>query len=154
MSAAYDVRIAGDGKVIVLLHPSATIDRASVVELLVSCGIDPAMILFLDPGEAKECAGLDGAPVVVPIDGVGADEAELEEGARDCAQAGGRVIVVLDAAYPSQGLHPIASNYGTQCGWSPEQLGPRLGGDAASGPLSGSGDPAQWSSSKPVKCGG
>lgn len=153
MSDAYDVVVADDGRVVVLIHPNLTIDREKVVALLVECGTDPSNISFVDPAELEHVDDLNGVPIIVPIDKSMCDEPGIEDGARHCAQSGGSVIVVFCEGFEFEGLHPIAADYGTQCGWSPDQLAPRLKPQADCPPLQPSGEPVGRSSARPVKCG-
>lgn len=152
MSDANDV-VVEDGRVIVLTRPDSTPAEDDIVALLIECDIDPETVTFVDPCDLEDLDDLEGVPVIVAIDQSTCEAPELEEGARHCAQAGGSVIVVFGDGFQFDGLHPIAADYGTQCGWSPEQLGPRLKADSDCAPLTPSGDPVDRSAARPVKCG-
>ena len=152
MSDANDV-VVEDGRVIVLTRADSTPAEDEIVALLIGCDIDPEKVTFVDPCDLEDLDDLQGVPVIVAIDQSTCEAPELEEGARHCAQAGGSVIVVFGDGFQFDGLHPIAADYGTQCGWSPEQLGPRRKADSDCAPLTPSGDPVDRSAARPVKCG-
>lgn len=153
MSDANEVVVAEKNRVVVLTSPGSTPADDEIVALLTACDVDPEAVTFVDPCETENLEDLEGVPVIVAIDQNTCDAPELEQGARSCAQAGGSVIVVFGDGFQFDGLHPIAADYGTQCGWSPEQLGPRLKADPDCAPLTPSGDPVDRSAARPVKCG-
>lgn len=152
MSDDYEV-VAADGKVIVIIRPGAAVDKDAITALLVECGVDPSAISFVEPAEIERCGEIVGVPVIFPVDATTSDAPDLEICAGHCAQAGGTVVVVFDQGFPFEGIHPIAADYGTQCGWSPDQLAPRIAPDADCPPLESSGRPVERSRARQVKCG-
>lgn len=123
MADGFETHEMKDGRVLVILHPSCAITREAILALLAELGVEEAAVLFVSPEEVNEhCPDVDDVPVVIPIDQTICDAPELDAAGRQCGDAGGRVIVVLDDGFRYQGLHPIAENYGTQCGWSAAQL--------------------------------
>ena len=153
MADGYEVVRDGNGGVLVILHPAVAISREKILELLTQAGIDAASVVFIEPAEAID-ADADDRCVVVPIDQTACDNPELAEAARHCAQAGSGVVVLFGEGFEYSGLHPIAAGYGTQCGWSPEELRPRLvEGDAPSiAPTNTDGAAVNRPRSKQVNC--
>jgi hypothetical protein len=142
-----------DGRITVILHHDAKISREAVIELLRACGVYPDKISFLEPGDALDPAKMDESCTLFPVDEETADLPELEEAARCRAQGGGTVVVLFGEKYAPAGLHPIAANYGTQCGWRSEELASRVKRIAgADGPVDAGGSPVHRPEPNQVKC--
>lgn len=133
MADDFEVYEDGRGGVLVILHPDAAISREDVIELLVASGVNREAIAFVEPRDVGD-AEVDDRCVVIPIDANVANDPELAEAARLCAQSSSGVVVVLGQDFDHPALHPIADGYGTQCGWSPAELRPCLEQDEGSVP--------------------
>lgn len=154
MADGIDIQKMKDGRVLVILHPTCAITKEAIIALLAELGIDQAAVIFLLPDEVAEyCAGIDDASVVIPIDQASCNVLELDAAGQQCAQAGGRVIVLFGDGFPYEGLHPIADKYGTQCGWSVDQLGDCIKGPKLASPHDSGGTDVAWSKPSQVKCG-
>jgi len=151
MSSDYQVATTQEGRIIVLLHPDCEIGRDEVLALLRELGVDASTVTFVEPDRIADCGDLEGAPVIIPIDNGSCDIPELENAARYCGDAGGRVAVLFGSGYSYEGLHPIADKYGTQCGWSIDQLRDCVFGDVDA-PRDATGRPADRSEAREVKC--
>ena len=153
MADGYKVVKGENGRVLVILHPAITIDRDLILELLAQAGIDPASVIFVEPAEASEADANDRC-VVVPVDQAVCDDPELAEATRRCAQSGSGVVVLFGQGFEYSGLHPIAAGYGTQCGWSSEELRPRLaeGDDTSTGPTNTAGAAVDRPRAEQVNC--
>lgn len=151
MADEYSVTMRDDGQVLVLLDAGCKIDRAEILALLQELGLDPSKVTFLEPDKVGECTDLKGAPVIIPIDEETCDLAELDNAGRHCGQAGGRVIVLFGPGYSYDGLHPTAEKYGTQCGWSSDQLRDCISGEVDT-PRDGAGAPVDRAEAREVKC--
>ena len=88
----------------------------------------------------------------MPIDQACYDAPEIDAAGRQCGQAGGRVIVLFGEAFPYEGLHPVAEKYGTQCGWSSDQLDALIKNPDLTPPRGGDGTPVTRPKSEQVKC--
>lgn len=152
MADGYDVTAGKDGRIFVVLHPGCKIDKDEILALLRELGIDVTLVSFLHPDEVGECPDIGNAAVIIPIDEGTCDLPELDEAGRYCGQAGGRVVVLFGEAFPYEGLHPIAEKYGTQCGWSSDQLGSCISTDQVDSPRSASGSPVTRPGAGQVKC--
>lgn len=153
MAEEFKIVEAGPDRVTVILHPHSTISQDAVLELLRECGIDPDIVVFLQPDEAIASSEEIQGCTLIPIDDATAGSEELEDAARCRAQGGGAVIVVFGEGYAPDGLHPIAVKYGTQCGWRSEELAPRINGvEGQDGPVDASGAPIDRPKSEQVKC--
>lgn len=148
----FELRRTKDGRVFVVLHPSCAISAETILALLAQLGIDTSAVVFLAPEDAAHCDDLDGAVVLIPIDQSICDAPELDLAGRQCGQAGGRVVILFGEAFPYQGLHPVAEKYGTQCGWSAEQLDACLSGPDAVAPRNSGGLAVARPKSQQVKC--
>ena len=148
----FEIRRTEGGRVLVILHPACTISKEAILELLAELGIDEAAVTFLLPEEAADCAGIDDMPVVIPIDQASCDAPDLDAASRQCGQAGGRVIILFGEAFPYEGLHPIAEKYGTQCGWSADQLDACMKNPDLTPPCISDGTPVVRPKSDQVKC--
>jgi hypothetical protein len=151
MANDYTVIKAADGNVVVVLHRECKISRDEILALLRELGFDTASVTFLEPGEVEDCKHLSGTPVIIPVDGATCDLPELAEAGRQCGTAGGRVIVLCGPDFSYDGLHPIAEKYGTQCGWSPDQLKVRVAGQTNE-PCSPSGGGKKRTGTSQVDC--
>lgn len=151
MANDYTVTKAADGALIVVLHSECKISRDEILALLRELGLDTTNVTFVDPDQVAQCDGLESTPVIIPVDEATCDLPALDQAGRHCGQAGGRVIVLFGPDYPYNDLHPIADKYGTQCGWSPDQLKVRISGETDE-PLSGSGAPVDRPVGREVKC--
>ncbi|MDT2022303.1 hypothetical protein [Methylocella sp. CPCC 101449] len=151
MAEGYDVIVGKNGRVFVVLHPACKITKEEILGLLGEMGIDPSLVIFLLPGEVDKCVEISDASVIIPVDTGTSDLLELEEAGRYSGQAGGRVVVLFGKSFPYEDLHPIAKKYGTQCGWSAEQLKVCISGKADE-PRSGAGTPVSRPNASQVKC--
>jgi len=152
MSEDFEIRKAKDGRVIVVLHPRCATTKEAVLSLLSELGIEATDVDFLLPDEAANCTGIDDMPVVVLIDEADCDAPELDRASQQCAQAGGRVIVLFDKSFAYDGLHPIADKYGTQCGWSGDQLDACIKNEDLAPPRSSDGSKVSRPKTEQVKC--
>jgi hypothetical protein len=142
-----------DGRVLVVLHPTCAITREAILALLAEMGVDGAAVIFLLPEEvAGYCIDIGDVPVVIPVDQASCEAPELDAAGRQCAQAGGRVIVLFGDDFAYEGLHPIAEKYGTQCGWSAPQLEDCANRPKSALPLSSGGTPIARPQPKQVEC--
>ena len=148
----FEIRKMIDGRVLVILHPTCSISREAILALLAELGVDAASVVFLFPEEAANCTGIDGVPVVIPIDEATYNAPELDTAGRQCGQAGGRVVILFGEAFSYDGLHPVADKYGTQCGWSAEQLGACVKSPDLDYPRGSGGTPVARSKPKQVNC--
>lgn len=151
MPSDYTVTSAPDGRVVVVLHPECKISRDEIMALLQELGFDPLKVTFVEPEQASECDNLQDTPVIFPVDDATCDLPEIGNAAQHCGNAGGQVIVVLGPGSSYEGLHPIAEKYGTQCGWSPDQLKNCISG-SADAPSTSSGKPATRPGARQVDC--
>lgn len=117
-----------NASVIVVLHPACKISRDDILALLRELGLSTSEITFLEPDQVGECGDLNNKSIIIPIDDTTYDLPELVETGRCCGDGGGRVIVLCGPGYSYEGVHPVADKYGTQCGWSPDQLKARISG--------------------------
>jgi hypothetical protein len=147
----FKIRRTDDGRVLVILHPSCAISKEAILALLAEVGVDEATVVFLLPEDAANCDSLDEVLVLIPVDQASCDAPELEAAGRQCGQAGGRVIIVFGESFPFEGLHPVADKYGTQCGWSADQLDACVKRPDLT-PLSSGGAPVARPKSEQVKC--
>lgn len=147
MAQEYDVTVGNDGKVVVVLHPGCKIGRVEILALLEDAGFDPSQIIFLEAPEGPDCGDLSAATVIIPVDDDSGDLPELDNAGR-CS---GQVVVLLGPGCSLEGLHPLARKYGTQCGWSANQLKGCVsnGGEP---PRDASGDEASWDQPRQVIC--
>lgn len=142
----------GAGRVFVVVHPECAIERESILALLIAAGFDPASVSFLSPDEAADEVAIGEECTIIPVDANVTDAPELDEAAR-CRAQNGRVVVVFAEGFAPEGLHPIASKYGSQCGWSPAALREQVGSNPAEVlPEDSSGAPIGRSRSNPVNC--
>lgn len=151
MTSEYQI-VEKDGRIFVVLAPACQIEKGKILDLLSEFGIDVSAVTFLSPDEVENCSDFEDAPVIFPLDQWTCDLPELDAAGRYCGQVGGRVIVLFDDGFPYAGLHPIAEKYGTQCGWSVDELAPRILNSEADDPSSGSGTPVARPKAGQVKC--
>lgn len=151
MTNEYTVSKGADGALIVVLHPKCGISREEILALLAGLGLDTSEVAFVEPDQAENCEGLQGVPVLIPIDEMTCNLPELDQAGRHCAQAGGRVIALFGPDYSHDGLHPIADKYGTQCGWAVDQLSVRISGQTDE-PCTSTGAIKMRTSAKQVDC--
>ncbi|HEX8578255.1 MAG TPA: hypothetical protein VF655_01510 [Allosphingosinicella sp.] len=139
--------MADDGCAVVLLHAGCKIGREEILALLEEAGFDPSKVIFLEAAEKPDCSDLGAAPVIIPVDDESGDLPELDYAGR-CS---GHVVVLLGPDCSFEGLHPLAQKYGTQCGWSADQLRACVS-STAEPPQDASGAALQWDDPKPVIC--
>jgi hypothetical protein len=151
MTNGYTVSKGADGALIVVLHPKCKISRDEILALLRGLGFDTSKVAFIEPDQAEQCEGLEGTPVIIPIDETTCRLPELDQAGRHCGQAGGRVIVLFGPDYSHEGLHSIADKYGTQCGWSADQLSVRISGQTDQ-PCTPTGTSKKRTNAKQVNC--
>lgn len=147
MKDNFDMVGGAKRQIFVLLHPGCGIGREEVLSLFVKAGFDPSQIIFLDAADNPDCSGLGSAPLIIPVDDGSGDLPELDHAGR-CS---GRVVVLLGPTCSIEGLHPLAKKYGTQCGWSADQLKDCVS-DEGSPPRDASGSDARWDDTKQVNC--
>jgi hypothetical protein len=82
MSLHFKVFSSGAGRVIVVIHPECTIDRDSILALLIEAGFDPASVSFLSPDEAASEVAIGEECTIIPVDGNVTGAPELDEAAR------------------------------------------------------------------------
>jgi hypothetical protein len=129
MVDGYEAVITKSGRVLVLRHPDCTIPQDAILDLLRSAGVDVITVLFaelttildndIDPNNDR---------CLIPIDAKVCEDPSILDAGRQCAQSGCPVVVVFAEGFEYQGLHPVANGYGTQCGWSADDLRDRLTG--------------------------
>lgn len=154
MADDFEVHKMKNGNVIVVLHPTCALTKKAILVLLAELGIDESAVIFLLPTEVSEHSGSIGdLPVVIPVDEASCDLPELEATARQCAQAGGRVIVLFGDDFAYEGLHPIADKYGSQCAWVPSDLQECFKAPVSAAPRASSGKPVARPEANQVKCG-
>lgn len=151
MAEEYNVTLGNDGKVVVMLSPACKVGKEEILALLRELGWDASNVVFVEPDQVGECGDLKKVPVIIPIDEAICDLPELNEAGRQCGNAGGHLIVLFGPGYSYEGLHPIADKYGTQCGWSADQLKDCISGEA-NPPRDAAGAPAERSEAREVKC--
>lgn len=147
----YDIVMGLGGRVFVLLHRGCKIAQDKILALLQELGVDASQVTFVEPDQLSDNASLEQACLIIPIDQEPCDLPEVDNAGRTCGQAGGRVVVLFGPDYSHDGLHPIAEKYGTQCGWSADQLKDCIIG-GADAPRTASGAPAKRSRVGQVNC--
>lgn len=152
MAGKFEVFSSADGRIFVILHPECGIDHERILNLLAEAGFDPATVTFLTSDEGQEAFTGGQECTIIPVDGNVANAPELEEAAR-CRAQSGPVVVVLVEGFVPDGLHPIAVKYGSQCGWSANDLRSQMTGTPdVTQPVDVSGNPVERPKSNPVKC--
>jgi len=152
MSKSFETLETRDGRIFVILHAACTASRDEILNLLGIAGIARDKVTFLEPEDVRELSEFDDATVLIPLNDQTCDVPELEDLGRQCGQAGGRVIVILEEGFTYSELHPIAEKYGTQCSWSGEDLEQCVSSKDPNGASDSEGKPVPRSGVKQVNC--
>jgi len=152
MQNDYRLFIEEGGKCFVLMSHMCRISRADILELLASCGIDEGSVVFIEPDSIHELEGLDGAPVVVPLDANCFDDETLETAGDMCSDRASVVVAIAAPSTPSGQLHPIGEDSGQQVSWNATSLTACLSGSRDVSPEDGTGKPVPRKTATPVKC--
>ncbi len=152
MAEDFGIVEGANGRIFVILDPTCGVEKSRILELLSEMGVDPSAVIFMDPSEACELTDLQDDTILIPLNEETCNAVELDDAARHCGQAGGGVVVVFAAGFPYEGLHPIAEKYGTQCGWSADELNTIIDGEAADSPTDGTGSRRKRPSAEQVTC--
>ena len=147
MKDSFKVASDAKGQIFVLLHERCKIGRQEILSLLEKAGFEPSQIIFLDASDNPDFNGLGSAPLIIPVDDESGDLPELDH----AGLCSGRVVVLLGPTCSIEGLHPLAKNYGTQCGWSVDQLKDCVSNEGKP-PRAASGSDAVWDDPKQVNC--
>lgn len=139
-------------RVVVILHPICKISREEIIKLLEAAGVDVSIVEFIEPGLIENCEELSGVPIIIPVDDENLDDKTLEQAAGFCATIGGGIIVLCGDEVDDTKLHPIARMYGTQIGWSPENMSGCLTNPKQANPKDSTGETIVRPKSNPVRC--
>lgn len=152
MADDFKIRRTEDARILVILHPACAIGKEAILALLAELSIDESAVVFLRPEEVANYSGIDDVPVLIPIDKASCDAPELDAAGRHCGQARGRVIILFGAGFSYERLHPVADKYGTQSGWSVDQLNACIKGSDLAPPRSSGGTLVTRPQPGQVKC--
>ena len=128
------------------------IPRADILELLAECGIDENSVVFVEPDSIEGLDGLDGAPVVVPLDADCFEDEALEAMGDQCSDRASVVVAVAASSVPAGQLHSIGEDSGQQVSWNADSLKACLSGSGDETPEDVTGKPAPRKTVIPVKC--
>ena len=152
MGKGFETLLVANGRVIVILHVGCKASKDDILNLLNAVGIDPEMVTFVEPEAPLNPEDLGDSTVLIPINEETCDAPALANVGLQCGQAGNQVIVILEPGFAFSGLNPIAEKYGTQCGWSADDLRRCVSKTEPGEPTDSSGTPVARASAKQVDC--